>query len=256
MSKVNVLVLRAPGTNCDYEMEHAFALAGAVPVSVHINRLLDGSINLFDYRVLAVPGGFSYGDDLGAGKIAANELRIGLGDKFCRFIEDGGLVFGVCNGFQILIKTGILPGPRMTSRPQVTLTNNDSGKFECRWINLKVDPAVNCVFTKGISRLNLPIAHGEGKIMCEETIASSLKAPLYYCDENGDITAPYPYNPNGSFKNMAGLTDNSGRVFALMPHPERYVVHSQHPSFTADHGKQPGEGFKIFENAVSWVKDL
>ena len=256
MSEVKVLILRAPGTNCDYEMEHAFQLAGAVTMPVHINELINGSVNLLDYRVLAVPGGFSYGDDLGAGKIAANEIRIGLGDKLQRFIEKDGLVLGVCNGFQILIKTGILPGPQISNRPKVTLTNNDSGKFECRWINLIIDANINCVFTKGIDSMSLPIAHGEGKIMAEASIIPDLRSPLYYCDTNGDTSASYPHNPNGSLNNMAGLTDSTGRVFALMPHPERYVVRSQHPLFTAGDGKQPGDGLKIFTNAVDWVKSL
>ena len=256
MSKVNVLILRTPGTNCDYEMEHAFQLAGATTVTVHINQLINNSFNLLDYRILAIPGGFSYGDDLGAGKIAANELRLNLGPKLQFFIEKGGLALGVCNGFQILIKTGILPGPQITSRPQVTLTNNDSGKFECRWVNLQVDPKVDCVFTKGIERMVLPIAHGEGKITAEEKMLKELRSPLYYCDNSGNTNAPYPYNPNGSYKNMAGLTDKTGRVFALMPHPERYVVRSQHPSFTTGDGWQPGDGLKIFTNAVHWVKDL
>ena len=248
--------MRTPGTNCDYEMEYAFTLAGATPDSVHINRLISGEINLLHYQILAIPGGFSYGDNLGAGKIAANELRIGLGNELPVFIQQGGLVLGVCNGFQILIKTGLLPGPQITSQPKVTLTNNDSGKFECRWIELKINPLVKCVFTEGIDRMSLPIAHGEGKIVAEETILSDLRSPIYYCDNNGDITAPYPFNPNGSYQNMAGLTDITGRVFALMPHPERYVARSQHPTFTAGNGLQPGDGFKIFSNAVKWVKHL
>ncbi len=255
MSLARALILRAPGTNCDTEAAYAFEQAGAKPEPVNINELISKRVKLSDYRILTFPGGFTYGDDLGAGKVLANEIRLKLADDINRFIESGGLILGICNGFQVLVKTGILPGPVITIKPGITLTNNDSGKFECRWVYLKTAGDSNCVFTKGIERMYLPIAHGEGKLIADTEVVSKLNAVLYYTDEEGR-KAGYPYNPNGSINNIAGICDDTGRIFALMPHPERHTRKSQHPRWTRGIAQEPGDGLKVFANAVEWVRNL
>jgi len=229
MSLARALILRAPGTNCDVEAAYAFEQAGAKPELVNISKLIGNKVKLSDYQILTFPGGFTYGDDLGAGKVLANEIRLKLIEDIDRFIENGGLIIGICNGFQTLVKTGILPKPTIANHPEVTLTNNDSGKFECRWIYLKTSDDSNCVFTKGIRQMYLPIAHGEGKLIAEADAMHRINAALYYVDEQGN-PAGYPYNPNGSIDNIAGICDDTGRIFALMPHPERNIRNSQLPT--------------------------
>jgi phosphoribosylformylglycinamidine synthase len=251
VKKVRVLVLRAPGTNADRELAFAFELADSSAHLAHINELIAGTQKLADYQILALPGGFSYGDDLGAGKVQANEMRLRIFDDLKVFIERGGLILGVCNGFQALVKTGILPGPPDPALPHVTLTNNDSGKFECRWISMVAEPTNNCVWTEGIERLESPVAHGEGKLISAPEMLSRLRPVLYYANSKWQPTATYPANPNGSINNIAGLTNDTGTVFALMPHPERFVRASQHPKWTRQHIDEPGQGLKIFQNGVA-----
>jgi phosphoribosylformylglycinamidine synthase I len=255
MSKVRTLILRAPGTNCDEESAFAFQQAGSLTDLVHINQMVSGAVKFSDYQILVFPGGFSYGDDLGAGKVMANELILKLCREAESFIERGGLVLGICNGFQVLVKAGILPGP-ISAGQSVTLTNNDSGKFECRWIYLRANPQSKCIFTRDIERLYLPIAHGEGKLVAPPDVINKLDAALHYCDSKGAITQEYPCNPNGSMNNIAGLTDTTGRIFALMPHPERHIRGTQHPRWEREEVKEQSDGFKIFQNAVEWVKSL
>jgi len=254
MSKVKVLVLRGPGTNCDGETVFAFEKAGAVPSLVHVNRLISGEQRLSDYRILVVPGGFTYGDDISAGKVLANELNLKLGGELREFVSCGGLVLGICNGFQVLVKAGILPGIVKDGLPPVTLNNNDSGKFECRWIHLVAEQNSPCVFTAGIERMYLPIAHGEGKFVAHPDILSRIKVALRYSDEKGDTSAGYPHNPNGSIDSIAGICDDSGRIFALMPHPERHIRGTQHPQWTRLGAKEHGDGFRVFRNAVLWAE--
>ncbi|QNT76606.1 phosphoribosylformylglycinamidine synthase I [Dehalogenimonas etheniformans] len=253
---VRVMVLRAPGTNADRELAFAFELAGGIARLTHINELISGSQKLSDYQILALPGGFSYGDDLGAGKVQANEMRLRIFDDLKVFIDRGSLILGVCNGFQALIKTGILPGPPDPALPHVTLTNNDSGKFECRWIKLVAEPASDCVWTKDIERLEAPVAHGEGKLIAAPEMLSRLRPVFYYANSKWQPTSTYPANPNGSMNNIAGLTDDTGRVFALMPHPERFVHASQHPQWTRRHIDEPGQGLRLFENGVAAAKGI
>ncbi|MEN8614059.1 phosphoribosylformylglycinamidine synthase I [Dehalogenimonas sp. THU2] len=250
VKEVKVLVLRAPGTNCDREMAEAFELAGGTPRIAHINELISGAVKLKDYHIMGLPGGFSYGDDLGAGKVQANEMRRRIFDSLHAFIERGGLIVGVCNGFQALIKTGILPGPPSPALPHVTLTNNDSGRFECRWVKLAAEPLNRCVWTEGIEHLDVPVAHGEGKLIAAPEMLPRLRPVFYYADALGNPTAEYPANPNGAVNNIAGLTDNTGHVFALMPHPERFIRASQHPKWTRQSVDEPGEGLRIFQNGV------
>lgn len=254
MNKVRALIIRAPGTNCDVETAFAFEEAGATATLVHINKLICGEQRLSDYQIVAVPGGFTYGDDIAAGKVLANELRLKLGEVVFRFVENGGLVLGICNGFQVLVKAGILPRVADGGLPRLTLAANDSGKFECRWVYLGVDKDSPCIFTKGMDSLYLPVAHAEGKLVADDL--SDFNVVLYYTDEHGNKDVGYPCNPNGSVANIAGICDNSGRVFALMPHPERHVRGTQHPQWTRLGAREHGDGFKIFLNAVEWAKNL
>jgi len=256
MGKVRTLILRAPGTNCDVETAFAFQQAGAIPSLVHINELIRREQQLSDYQIMVVPGGFSYGDDISAGKVLANELKLKLGEDVERFIGKGGLVLGICNGFQVLVKAGILPDPSRTNQPLLTLAANDSGKFECRWVHLKLNKESPCVFTKSIERVYLPVAHAEGKVVASPEVLPKLNVVLYYTDENGNSEVGYPHNPNGSIANIAGICDASGRVFALMPHPERCIRGTQHPQWTRQGVKEYGDGFQIFLNAVNLAQSL
>ena len=255
MSQVKALILRAPGTNCDEETAFALQQAGAVTSLVHISQLIGHKQRLTDYQILVIPGGFTYGDDLGAGRVLANEIRLRLGADIEGFVASGRLILGICNGFQVLVKTGILPGP-MNKPPGVTLTSNDSGRFECRWVHLGVSEKSRCVFTKGIEYLYLPIAHGEGKLVAGATAIAHLDAALYYTDERGNRQAGYPHNPNGSAADIAGICDKTGRIFALMPHPERHIQPGQHPGWTRGKTGNGEGGIKIFKNAVQWIKSL
>jgi len=253
MSKVKVLVLRGPGTNCDVETMFAFEQAGAAVSRVHVNRFVRGHERLSDYQIMVVPGGFTYGDDIAAGKVLANELRAGLGEDVRRFVDGGGLILGICNGFQVLVKAGILSVNGGSTA--VTLANNDSGRFECRWVHMTVNPKSPCIFTRGIERIYLPVAHAEGKVVAAGDVPPS-NVVLYYADEHGNRGAGYPYNPNGSVADIAGMCDDTGRVFALMPHPERFIRGTQHPQWTRRGGGERGDGLRIFENAVRWAEGL
>ena len=254
MATVRTLILRAPGTNCDVETAFAFDRAGSQVELVHVNQLIRGETRLAAYQIMVMPGGFTYGDDISAGKILANEVRLKLGEDIRRFVEDGGLVLGICNGFQAMVKAGILGESSHDGPPPLSLTGNDSGRFECRWVYLTANRESPCVFTRGIDTMYLPVAHGEGKLVAEPAVLQRLKVALYYSDESGDIRVGYPHNPNGSTDSIAGICDESGRVFALMPHPERFVRWTQHPRWTREPGRENGDGFRIFQNAVEWVK--
>lgn len=256
-ARPKALVLRAAGTNCDVETAFAFEQAGAKAVVAHVNRLAEGSVRLRDFQILAIPGGFSYGDDLGAGKIFALELERRLGGDLREFVLRGGLVIGICNGFQVLVKTGLLPGnDGFPPGGAVTLAANDSQKYEDRWVHLQVLDTP-CVWVRpgpGGGLIELPVAHGEGKFLpASDDVLNTLKAGrqivLRYVRPDGS-EAGYPDNPNGSIWGVAGITDPSGRVLGLMPHPERYIFHRQHPRWTRGEGRSPGDGMRFFENAV------
>jgi len=255
MATVNVCILRTAGTNCDLETDFAFQKAGAATKPVHINQLLRGRANLAGYQVIVIPGGFTYGDDIAAGKILANELRYGLGEQLHEFIDRGGAMLGICNGFQVLVKAGLLPGPFAPGVQQkVTLTNNDSARFEDRWIHLAVPPNKS-IFTDGISSLYLPVAHGEGKFVADplmlQEIIDSRQIVFRYVNERGDEDG-YPWNPNGSVHSIAGICDDTGRVLGLMPHPERHALGVQHPQWTR-HGLKPeGDGMAVFRSVVKY----
>jgi phosphoribosylformylglycinamidine synthase I len=256
MAKVKTLILRAPGTNCDVESAYAFEQAGAQVDLIHVGELIRQQRTLSNYQIMVIPGGFTYGDDISAGRILANELRLKLRDEIQKFIDDGRLILGICNGFQVLVKAGMLPKPGGENSQSLTLAGNDSGKFECRWVYLRANKTSPCIFTRGIDLMYLPVAHGEGKVVIEPDALEELNVALCYADETGDIRVGYPHNPNGSMNNIAGICDATGRIFALMPHPERFIRWTQHPRWTAEPQRDYGDGFRIFLNAVEWAKSI
>jgi len=257
MASPQVLVLRSPGTNCDRETAFAFERAGGKTSSLHVNQLLERPALIAEFQILCMSGGFSYGDDISAGRIFANQIRHHLFDALQEFKAAGKLILGICNGFQILIKSGLLL-PDKADEPIATLAFNQSGKFEDRWINLAVTGS-KCVFLNGIERMYLPVAHGEGHFIArDEATISALESAgqlcLRYATDDGDTTnVPYPLNPNGAQWNVGGVCDETGRVLGLMPHPERHIDPTQHPRWTRRE-KQPekGDGLKLFENAIAY----
>jgi len=259
MRKAKVIVLRTAGTNCDYETVHGFQLSGAEVDSVHINQLIRGEKELSPYHILAIPGGFSYGDDIAAGKILANELKYRLREPMEQFVTDGKLIIGICNGFQVMVKAGLLPGFNGISDTQeTTLYTNDSGKFECRWVYLKHVDDDKCVFTRDIEKLiYLPVAHGEGKFTTDKDALEALETGdqvvFKYADSEGN-DAGYPWNPNGSDRHIAGICDFTGRIFGLMPHPERHLSRYNHPRWTREQLPEEGDGLAIFRNAVEYAQ--
>ena len=274
MKKPSALVLTGYGINCDYETEFALGNAGFEPKRIHINDIISGREDLDDYHLLSFPGGFSYGDDLGAGKALANKIQNAkIADKkfnqlLQKFIDSGKLIIGICNGFQIMVKLGLLPafGEKYFVQ-DVTLTFNDSGRFEDRWVNLKVNSASKCIFTRGIDKIDLPIRHGEGKFIVRDAITlqqlkENSQIVLQYADENCVPTMSYPQNPNGSIEGIAGICNASGRVFGLMPHPEAHTFFFNHPNWTRireQHQRQglkipeEGAGLKVFKNAFGYA---
>ncbi|HEX7476104.1 MAG TPA: phosphoribosylformylglycinamidine synthase I [Dehalococcoidales bacterium] len=254
MSKVSVMILRGPGTNCDQETAFAFQQAEATTSLCHINQLVRHERRISDYQIMVIPGGFVYGDDIAAGRVLGNELKVKLGDDIKEFVAAGGLMLGICNGFQVMAKAGILPDLNNSQAPPLTLANNDSGRFECRWVYLLANKKSPCVFTQGIDSVYLPVAHGEGKVVTDMRGLRELNAVFNYTDEAGSVQAGYPHNPNGSMDNIAGVCDATGRIFALMPHPERHIRFTQHPQWTRKKPKEFGDGFAIFQNAVKFAK--
>lgn len=254
---VRVAILKAPGTNCDGETAYAFEQAGALPEWVWVEELKSQKKRLDAYSILALPGGFTYGDDLGAGKLLANELQNRLTDSVGAFLRQDRLVIGICNGFQILVKAGALPNGRLAAPQEVTLTWNDSGRFEDRWVTLKPEFNV-CIWTQGMDELiELPVAHGEGKFLPkDQTVLEQLlgygQIVFHYSDRHGQ-EAGYPWNPNGSIGNIAGICDPSGRILGMMPHPERHVSGTQHPRWTREGRTGEGDGLQIFRNGVKWA---
>jgi len=258
--KPKALILRTAGTNCDQETAHAFELAGASTEKVHINRLVREPDLLDQYQLLAFPGGFSYGDDIAAGRILANQITHHLHDVLHRFVEAGKPVIGICNGFQVLVKTDLLPGAIGGRTGQTaTLTNNDCGRFVDRWIRL-APRSKKCIWTADLAALDLPIAHGEGKFIpadpsVRKTLWDNDQIALVYVRADGSsASGEFPDNPNGSVDDVAGICDATGLVFGLMPHPERHVDPLQHPAWTRQRPlPSEGAGLQIFRNAVAHV---
>jgi phosphoribosylformylglycinamidine synthase len=280
-----VCVLRAPGTNCDVETAYAFETCGAIADRVHLFQLLENPKSLANYQAMCIPGGFSYGDDIGSGVIFASHLRSHLAETLGDFLQRDTLMLGICNGFQVILKAGILPGganswpPKPDVPADATLTWNDNGKYTALWVRLKVGNTKN-VFLRGIDELDVPIAHGEGKLVVRDpatldrwqqngqcaltyTLTRSANEGLESTDANADAPSlacrvsvtdalPFPINPNGSMANLAGLSDPSGRVLGLMPHPERFLFATQHPHWTRLGLRGEGAGMRLFRNAVEY----
>jgi len=260
MTTPRACVLRAAGTNCDAETAHAFERFGARAEVVHVNRVLADPTLLEDVDVLALPGGFSYGDDAGAGAVWACELRGRLGGALTALVGRGGLVLGICNGFQVLVRLGLLPGLRAPlGAREVALADNDSHKYEDRWVTLDV-ASRRCAFVGDMPAPRLPVAHGEGKLVCrDETVRRRLieedRVVLRYVGADGEPTGRYPDNPNGSELGIAGLTDATGQVLGLMPHPERALFGHHVPDWTRRGEPEAlGPGAPLFENAVAWLR--
>jgi len=262
MAQPNVLILRAPGTNCDAETAFAFESAGAKAELLHINRLLDDPGLCSRFQIFCIPGGFSYGDDVAAGRILGNQIRHHLSEQLAEFKAAEKLILGICNGFQVLINSGVLLEPDAQKGPPVTLTWNDSGKFEDRWVRLGVR-GEKSVFLAGIDGMYLPVAHAEGKFVVRDAevlagLESGGQLVLRYRPLTGADSAPsgegvpYPDNPNGSMAGTAGICDTTGRVLGLMPHPERHVDPTQHPRWTRGEAGAVGDGIKVFANAVAY----
>jgi len=276
MKAVKALVLTGYGLNCDYETDYALKIAGADSDRVHINEIIssqkqDARLRLDDYHILVLGGGFSWADDHGAGVIMATRLRYTIGEQIEKFIGKGKLVLGICNGFQALVNLGLLPGIDGDYRSRrVAITYNDSGNFIDTWVRLTVREDTACVFTRGISSIELPVRHGEGKFFAEQTVIDELferhQVVMQYADAQGNpAQGGRPLNPNGSLRDIAGICDSTGRIFGLMPHPEAYNHYTNHPDWVAKReqlarvGKtierEEGEGIAIFRNAVTYIRE-
>lgn len=262
MPKPKALILRTAGTNCDMESAYAAEQAGFIAERVHINMLASGDVSLDEYSFLFIPGGFSYGDDISAGKIMALEMNRRLGDALARFEDTGKLVLGVCNGFQVLIKTGFMPfHAKLPLEMRATLNINDSGKFEDRWVHLAPEHNTVCVFTRGMSPvIELPVAHAEGKFIARSS------ADIAELEENGQVALryvasdggnpSYPADPNGSMGHIAGVCNRKGTIFGLMPHPERFLHRTNHPRWTRGGLPEEGDGAIFFRNAYEYCCNL
>ncbi|MCX5891764.1 MAG: phosphoribosylformylglycinamidine synthase I [Deltaproteobacteria bacterium] len=265
------LVLYGYGLNCDFETAFALNKAGAEAVRVHTTELLENPAAIWNYHLLAVPGGFSWGDEHGAGVILALRLKLALGSALQEFIDAGRLVIGICNGFQVLVNLGLLPGLKGRAGERLAaLIPNDCGNFRDAWVHLKVEPS-HCVFTKGLDQMELPIRHGEGKFFAAPEVLTEIKdrgqiALKYATADGAEADGRFPDNPNGSLLDIAGVTDASGRVLGLMPHPEAHVTSFQHPTWTQDkeawrrqgqpYPEQVGAGLAIFRNALQYLAGL
>lgn len=259
MATPRVLILRAPGTNCDVETAFAFQRAGAETCSVHVNALLEDQQIGKQFQILCFPGGFSYGDDIAAGRILAQRLKTRLSELIDDFRTGDKLILGICNGFQIMMRLGIF-FPGQEDQPPATLALNRQARFEDRWVHLKTTPN-QCVFLRGVDRLYLPMAHAEGRFVMRDALSRiSLcnhgQLGLRYCQADGvtgEEVLPFPDNPNGAEWNVAGISDPSGKIFGLMPHPERHIDPIQHPSWTRRLRRpEHGDGWVVFANAVSY----
>jgi phosphoribosylformylglycinamidine synthase len=250
---VKVCVVTGFGFNADEELAASFSAVGADAKRVHVSDLTENSAMVRRYRILAFPGGFSFGDHLGSGKVFALLLKRTLKTVLEDFVADGGLVIGICNGFQVLVKLGLLPNLSGSWEQEVSLIHNDSGKFEDRWIRVSFDPKGPCLWTQGLPPMDLQVRHGEGKFVARSTeILEELQvrgmAAVRYCARDGG-QAGYPENPNGSAADIAGITDTTGRILGLMPHPEAFLFPETHPD--RNRMKKRAEGLEIFRAGVT-----
>jgi len=272
MNKVRALVLTGYGLNCDVETAHACELSGMSPIRVHINALIDGSVRLDDFQLMVFIGGFSWGDDHGGGVIQAVRMKTHIGDQMQAFIERGNLLLGICNGFQVLVNLGLLPGfDNEYDRRRVALTYNDCGNYRDQWVRLRINDRSPCVFTKGIEGIDLPVRHGEGKFYAETDVITRLESTqqvvMQYAAADGQAAAGhFPENPNGSILDIAGICDPTGRIFGLMPHPEAFNHPANHPDWLRKRelSRRSGRseessaltGIRLFQNATDFLNDL
>ena len=257
MIKPKICILRTDGTNCDEELFYAFEKFGAAPEMVHVNELRAKLKKLINYQILALPGGFSYGDDVASGKILAVELISFLKNELQEFISKKGLILGICNGFQTLVRTGLLPFNNF-GQMDVTLAGNDSGRFECRWVTIKTGDS-KCLFVNGSDELiRIAVNHGEGKFYAEpktiQKVEDESLVVFRYVDESGQPTQTYPQNPNGSQNAIAGICDPTGRILGLMPHPEKFVDITQYPNWRREKITKPHGAF-IFEEMIKFASN-
>lgn len=269
MSQVNALVLTGFGLNCDEETAYALKTAGAVPHRIHLNSLIGHEPKLWEYQILVIGGGFSWGDDHGAGVIMAMRIKHRMKEALLEFVERGGVVIGICNGFQVLVNLGLLPGFEPSRlRREVALINNDCGSFRDQWVNLRVNRLSPCLLTKGIETIEMPIRHGEGKFYADPEVlhrlAKSEQVVMRYAGPDGNpARGTFPHNPNGSLDDIAGICDPTGRITGLMPHPEAYNHWTNHPNWTYTkemylrQGKalpEEGAGIAMFRNIVKYLE--
>ncbi len=264
-SKIPVLIVTGYGLNCEAESKYAWELAGGSPNLVHFNDLLETPTRLLDYAALMFIGGFSYGDHMTGGHVMALRFRHRMSGEIAAFIEKGRLILGVCNGFQIMVKLGLLPGlDRQYLDQKLALMQNDCGFFQNYWATLRFEPQSRCVFTRGLGTMPLPVRHGEGKIfsldrdLIDRLEAEGCVACRYVDPATGAAATRFPHNPNGSVHSIAGLCDPTGRIFGLMPHPEAYLYPENHPHWDSQKlsGSQPpqGLGLQIFQNAIDFLR--
>jgi phosphoribosylformylglycinamidine synthase I len=270
-SKPKVLVLTGYGLNCDHETAYSFELAGAVSTRVHINLLIDRAVSLDDLQIMVFGGGFSWGDDHGAGVVQAVRMKTNIGESILEFIDKGKLVIGICNGFQTLVNLGLLPGfENDYTKRMVALTFNDCGNFRDDWVDLSANSNSPCIFTKGLEHIELPVRHGEGKFYSDDTTINRLidnnQVVLRYALPDGSCANDsFPANPNGSVYDIAGICDPTGRVFGLMPHPEAFHNITNHPDWTQTKelnkrrkkplDSSPTAGIRMFKNAVNYISE-
>ena len=257
MVSPKVCILRSDGANCDEELFYAFEKFDASPEMVHVNELRNKSKKLKDFQVLALPGGFSYGDDIASGKVLAIELISFLKSEIQTFVDSKGLVLGICNGFQTLVRTGLLPFGNL-GKMDVTLAQNESGHFECRWVKIKAEKS-KCLFLRSSNLIiDIAVNHGEGKFFASPSIIKKVEneklVTFRYVDNNGRATQKYPQNPNGSINAIAGVTDPTGRILGMMPHPEKFIEITQHPNWHRQKFTKP-HGSYIFENLIKFAQD-
>jgi phosphoribosylformylglycinamidine synthase len=271
---VRVAVLFGFGINCDRETAAVFDMVGGKSERLHVNNLVQGNRSLEEFDILAVPGGFSFGDHLGSGRLLGNRLRFALRDQLQKFVSSGKPIIGICNGFQALVKTGLLPGPENASLEpdliqRASLTLNNTGRYEDRWVTLEFDSQSPCIWTKGIQRIECPVRHGEGRFVMPtdaelDRLSANHQLTVRYADPStepgtnpSDDLLPFPLSPNGSMRNIAGVCDPTGLVFGLMPHPEAFYtmwLHPEHTSMKLNEDEWEGSGLQIFRNAVEYVR--
>ena len=271
---VRVAVLFGFGINCDRETAAVFDMVGGTSERLHVNHLVQGNRSLEEFDILAVPGGFSFGDHLGSGRLLGNRLRFALREQLQKFVSSGKPIIGICNGFQALVKTGLLPGPENASLEpdliqRASLTLNNTGRYEDRWVTLEFDSESPCIWTKGIQRIECPVRHGEGRFVMPtemelDSLSQNHQLTVRYVDPSTELGAglsddllPFPLSPNGSMRNIAGICDPTGLVFGLMPHPEAFYtmwLHPEHTSMKLSEDEWEGSGLQIFRNAVEYVR--